>query len=80
VKEVSLRSLTVLVVVVIVVAVVSIAAELAAVITVTVAVMVVVNTTDINQPRCNTNRRLLSVGFFMSMLLKSCKLYFNRII
>jgi len=31
-------------------------------------VMAVVNITDINQPRCNTNRRSLSAGFFMSPL------------
>jgi hypothetical protein len=49
--------------------VVSIAAELAAVTTVIVAVMAVVNITDINQPRCNTNRLSVRVGFFMSALL-----------
>jgi transposase-like protein len=43
-----------------------IAAELAAVITVTVAVMVVVNITDINQPRCNTSRCSVSIGIFFA--------------
>jgi hypothetical protein len=44
-----------------------IAAELAAVITVTVAVMVVVNTTDINQPRCNTSRYLIKYRDFFCL-------------